>query len=73
MQDALEADFKEESFFLKAHLEPDQLLIMAASLQSGFKEKDVLLDHSIENPFLRALMDLCQCLWHQLHRVYLSK
>lgn len=39
MQDALEADFKEESFFLKAHLEPDQLLIMAASLQSGFKEK----------------------------------
>jgi hypothetical protein len=39
MQDALDMDYKKESFFLKAKFESDQLLTMAASPFSSLKEE----------------------------------
>lgn len=39
MQDALEADYKNEAFFLKAEFEPEQLLTMTASPLSSIKEE----------------------------------
>lgn len=39
MQDALEADYKKESFFLKAQFESEQLLAMAASCSSSIKDE----------------------------------
>lgn len=39
MQDALEADYKKESFSLKAEFESEQLLTMTASPFSSIKEE----------------------------------
>jgi hypothetical protein len=39
MQDALNADYKKESFFLKAQFEPDQLLAMIGSSMGSIKEE----------------------------------
>jgi hypothetical protein len=39
VQDALDADYKKESFFLMAKFEPDQLLMVAASPFSSIKEE----------------------------------
>jgi hypothetical protein len=39
MQEALEADYKKESFFLKAQFEPEQLLAMAASSSHSIKDE----------------------------------
>lgn len=39
LQEAVEVDFKHEDFFLKAQFEPDQLLLLAASPRSCFKEE----------------------------------
>ena len=39
MQEALEAEYKKETFFLKAQLEPDQVLVMAASPHGSLKEE----------------------------------
>lgn len=39
MQEALEADYKKEAFFLNAQFESDQLLTMAASPYGGIKEE----------------------------------
>ena len=39
MQEALDADYKEKSFFLKAKFEPEQLLIMAASHFHSIKDE----------------------------------
>src|ERR1700733_9518169 len=39
MQEALDADYKKESFFLKAEFEPEQLLMIAASPFAAIKEE----------------------------------
>ncbi|MBS0604683.1 MAG: hypothetical protein JSS60_06570 [Verrucomicrobia bacterium] len=39
MQEAFDADYKKENFFLKARFEPDQVLTMAASPLSSIKEE----------------------------------
>ncbi|MGC2594755.1 MAG: hypothetical protein WA347_00565, partial [Rhabdochlamydiaceae bacterium] len=39
MQEALDADYEKESFFLKGHFEQEQLLLMAASPCSSIKEE----------------------------------
>lgn len=39
MQEAFDADYKKEAFFLKAQFDHDQVLILAASPIAGFKEE----------------------------------